>query len=534
MHSRLAISLLAAAVLVGMPTLTEAEEAPQFEHLLAQQPKIERKVVDGLEITNIVIDQSKAGSASSASSKKSAVVKSPPKDGNEGTYPLAGSSKAKKHAVKTIAAPKDGTEGTYPTAKAKSSSNASSDNQFTVRVRPAQGSKNEQTTGVLMPAPVIPAPTVGEPGFQYDNGVLDTIAPNEAQTSVPNTNSNDSTDTKALDNVKLSEGSNSKEGSTPEVAPAKDKALSVPYVPKNVQTVTENTGYPTTELELKALLEDPKLTRITPRYFIDNCMRNAEINKFAKAKVRYNIASVRGANLLLLAFHMPPLSEEGGQAAKAWILDGNKGIRTIDMRDLPVGVYQFCALALDQNNQPVAKPNTDRFMVRYGGLEALVDYNDRRYIMLGAKNDKPSGFADVELADAVAETPLFKIVPTTCVLRPGEHIVLTAEALPTKHEQRVQRIHERYGLNVKNATEAKENGAEPVQAKKKRYLWAISGRGRLEVINDNSAIYYAPKDDTTGAQISCREEGSDNVATASMYVTTMPLGEMPRLEELIP
>jgi len=86
MHSRLAISLLAAAVLVGMPTLTEAEEAHQFEHLLAQQPKIERKVVDGLEITNIVIDQSKAGSTNSASSKKSAVVKSPPKDGNEGRF----------------------------------------------------------------------------------------------------------------------------------------------------------------------------------------------------------------------------------------------------------------------------------------------------------------------------------------------------------------------------------------------------------------------------------------------------------------
>ena len=305
-------------------------------------------------------------------------------------------------------------------------------------------------------------------------------------------------------------------------------------MPKNVQTVTENAGYPTTERELKALLEDPKLTRTTPRYFVDNCMRNAEINKFAKAKVRYDIASVRGANLLLLAFHMPPLPKEGGQAAKAWILDGNKGIRTIDMRDLPVGVYQFCALALDQNNQPTAKPNTDRFMVRYGGLEALVDYNDRRYIMLGAKNDKPSGFADVELADAVAETPLFKIVPATCVLRPGEHIVLTAEALPTKHEQRIQRIHEHYGLKVKNTTDTEENGAEPTQAKKKRYLWAISGRGRLEVINDNSAIYYAPKDDTTGAQISCREEGSDNVATASMYVTTMPLGEMPRLEEFTP
>ncbi len=493
MHSRWTISLLAAA-LVGMPTLAKAEKANQFEYFLAQQPKIERTVVDGLEITNIVIDQSKSNSTSSAPNKKNAVVKSAPKDGNDGTYPLAGSSKAKKHQVKTIAAPKDGTEGTYPTAKTKSSSNVSSDNQFTVKIRPAQGNKNEQTTGVLMPAPAIPALTVGESGFQYDNGVLETS----------------------------------------EVTSAKDKALSVPYVPKNVQTVTENAGYPTTERELKALLEDPKLTRTTPRYFVDNCMRNAEINKFAKAKVRYDIASVRGANLLLLAFHMPPLPKEGGQAAKAWILDGNKGIRTIDMRDLPVGVYQFCALALDQNNQPTAKPNTDRFMVRYGGLEALVDYNDRRYIMLGAKNDKPSGFADVELADAVAETPLFKIVPATCVLRPGEHIVLTAEALPTKHEQRIQRIHEHYGLKVKNTTDTEENGAEPTQAKKKRYLWAISGRGRLEVINDNSAIYYAPKDDTTGAQISCREEGSDNVATASMYVTTMPLGEMPRLEEFTP
>lgn len=533
MHSRWTISLLAAA-LVGMPTLAKAEKANQFEYFLAQQPKIERTVVDGLEITNIVIDQSKSNSTSSAPNKKNAVVKSAPKDGNEGTYPLAGSSKAKKHQVKTIAAPKDGTEGTYPTAKTKSSSNVSSDNQFTVKIRPAQGNKNEQTTGVLMPAPAIPALTVGESGFQYDNGVLDTTAPNEAQTPVSNENFNHPTATKALDNSELSEGNSSKESSTSEVTSAKDKALSVPYVPKNVQTVTENAGYPTTERELKALLEDPKLTRTTPRYFVDNCMRNAEINKFAKAKVRYDIASVRGANLLLLAFHMPPLPKEGGQAAKAWILDGNKGIRTIDMRDLPVGVYQFCALALDQNNQPTAKPNTDRFMVRYGGLEALVDYNDRRYIMLGAKNDKPSGFADVELADAVAETPLFKIVPATCVLRPGEHIVLTAEALPTKHEQRIQRIHEHYGLKVKNTTDTEENGAEPTQAKKKRYLWAISGRGRLEVINDNSAIYYAPKDDTTGAQISCREEGSDNVATASMYVTTMPLGEMPRLEEFTP
>ena len=89
MHSRWTISLLA-AVLVGMPTLAKAEKANQFEYFLAQQPKIERTVVDGLEITNIVIDQSKSNSTSSAPNKKNAVVKSAPKDGNEGTYPLAG------------------------------------------------------------------------------------------------------------------------------------------------------------------------------------------------------------------------------------------------------------------------------------------------------------------------------------------------------------------------------------------------------------------------------------------------------------
>ncbi len=537
MHSRWAVSLLV-AILAGIPTIADAEEVRQSEHFLAQQPKIERTVVDGLEVTNIVIDQSKAGSTSLESrtvNKKGTIIKSPPKDGNEGTYPLAGSSKAKKHKVQTIAPPKDGTEGSYPVAKTKTKSNnaPSSDGQFTVKIRPAPGNKTEQNTGVLMPAPAIPAPTIGEPGFQYDNGVLDTATPDKAQTPVESASSSQ-LDNNGSDSSKLPEGNNLKEAASQEVTQSKDKALSVPYVPKNVQTVTENTNYPTTDQELKALFENPELRRTTPRYFIDNCVRNAEINKFAKAKVRYNIATVGGANLLLLAFHMPPLPEERGQAAKAWILDGNKGIRTIDMRDLPVGVYQFCALALDQNNQPVAKPNTDRFMVRYGGLEALVDYNDRRYIMLGAKNDKPSGFADVELADAVAETPLFKIVPNTCVLRPGEHITLTAEALPTKHEQRIKRIHERYGLNTKSAADTEENGTAPVQNKKKRYLWAIAGRGRLEVINDNSAIYYAPKDDTTGAQISCREEGSDNVATASMYVTTMPLGEMPRLEEFMP
>ncbi len=537
MHSRWTVSLLV-AILAGIPTVANAEEAHQLEHFLAQQPKIERTVVDGLEVTNIVIDQSKAGSANlkgSATNNKGNAVKSPPKDGNEGTYPLAGSSKTKEHKVKTIAPPKDGTEGSYPVARTKTKSNntPSSDGQFTVKIRPAQGSQTEQNTGVLMPAPAIPAPTIGEPGFQYDSGVLDTVTPAEAQKSVESQNSSKLSNNET-NGGKLTGGNNLGEAATQEVAQPKDKALSVPYVPKNVQTVTENTDYPTTDQEIKALFENPELTRTTPRYFIDNCVRNAEINKFAKAKVRYNIAPVRGSNLLLLAFHMPPLPEERGQAAKAWILDGNKGIRTIDMRDLPVGVYQFCALALDQNNRPVAKPNTDRFMVRYGGLEALVDYNDRRYITLGAKNDKPSGFADVELADAVAETPLFKIVPNTCVLRPGEHIVLTAEALPTKHEQRIKRIHERYGLNAKSAADTEENGTASTQAKKKRYLWAIAGRGRLEVINDNSAIYYAPKDDTTGAQISCREEGSDNVATASMYVTTMPLGEMPRLEEFMP
>lgn len=539
MHSRWAVSLLV-AVLVGIPTLANAKEAPQCEALLAQQPKIERSVVDGLEITNIVLDQSKSNAASSksaASSKKSSVVKAPPKDGNEGTYPTAGASKTKKHTVKTIPAPKDGTEGTYPIAQTKSGNNTSADGQFTAKVRSAQENKTkaEQPTGVLMPSPAIPAPTVGEPGFQYDSGVLDTVTPNEASPSAENVNF-DNSGSAVPTGSNIFEENGSKGGATQEKTSSKDKVLSVPYVPKNVQTVTEYAGYPTTDQEIKALLENPELTRITPRYFVDNCMRNAEINKFAKAKVRYNVASVKGAKLLLLAFHMPPLPEEQGQAAKAWVLDGSNGIRTIDMRDLPVGVYQFCALALDKNNQPTAKPNADRFMVRYGGLDALVDYNDRRYIMLGTRNDKPSSFADVELADAVAETPLFKIVPTTCVLRPGEHIVLTAEALPTKHEQRLQRIHERYGLKAKNDTDSgsKESGAVSAPIKKKRYLWAIAGRGRLEVINDNSAIYYAPQDDTTGAQISCREEGSDNVATASMYVTTMPLGEMPRLEEFKP
>lgn len=534
MYSRWAVSLLAVMV-VGTPILVNAQEAHQFEHFLAQQPKIERKVVDGLEITNIVIDQSQSGSAgtkSSKSDKKSTLKKTSPQNNNKGTYPSAGASKAKNHQVKTIPAPKDGTEGSYPTAKVKpKSNNSSAENQFTVQIRPAPGNKTEQTTGVLMPAPAIPAPTIGEPGFQYDSGVLDTATPDESQNPAESSKPGNS-DSTISDTKQPPEDNGSRREVAPEKIPPKDKVLSVPYVPKNVQTVVGNTGYPTTIQELKTLLEDPKLTRLTPRYFIDNCMRNAEINKFAKVKVRYNVAPVRGANLLLLAFHMPPLPEEDGQAAKAWILDGNQGIRTIDMRDLPVGVYQFFALALDQNNQPAAKPNMDRFMVRYGGLEALVDYNDRRYILLGAKNDKPAGFADVKLADAVAETPLFKIVPTTCVLRPGDHIVLTAEALPTKHEQRIERIHERYGL--KNKATSEGNGTTSGPTKKKRYLWAISGRGRLEVINDNSAIYYAPKDDATGAQISCREEGSDNVVTASMYVTTMPLGEMPRLEEFMP
>lgn len=531
MRSYWAVSLFA-TVLAGMPLISNAKDGnSECALFLAQQPKIERSIVDGLEVTNIVIDQSKGNNvnskASSTKNKSNSVVKAPPKDGNEGTYPTAGSSKNKKHVVKDIPAPKDGTEGTYPTANLKPKSVTTSGDQFTIKIQPNSGSSVEKPNESQNSAVTTSVPKIGEPGFKYDSGILDDVKLDK-ETQLENSDvPGKSNQLDSLTSEKNIQQKASSESSVPE-----NKVLSVPYVPKDVQTVVGNINYPTTEQELKALIENSQLTKITPRYFIDNCVRNAEINKLAKAKVRYNATSVGGSKLLLLAFHMPPLPEENGKAAKAWILDGAQGIRTIDMRDLPVGVYQFCALALNKNNQPTAKPNTDRFMVRYGGLEALVDYNDRRYLTQGSKSDKPEGFAELELADTIAETPLFKLVPATCVLRPGEHIVLTAEALPTQHERRIKRIHERYGLQAKESTQAEGAGLET--SKKKRYVWAISGHGRLEVVNDNSAIYYAPNYDTTGAQISCREEGSDNVVTASMYVTTMPLGEMPRLEEFKP
>ncbi|MGM9997839.1 MAG: hypothetical protein ACI38Q_00315 [Candidatus Bruticola sp.] len=524
----------------------KADENGAHNVYLSQQTTIKRSVTeDGREVTDITIEQSagqtESGNKAAAAKGKSGydAVKGPPKDGNEGTYPTA-SSAAKRSGtfrVKDIHAPKDGNEGTYPQyrpqkAKAADSVKLGSEEvRFKLGVKPSSAnSESDQPTGVVMPAPSIPAPSLGDPNFKYDSGVLTEPEPSGQESGVRTVVNSDSQE----HSLPLGSSPNNDNVLNENGVKAVPRALSVPFVPKNVQTVTGSSNYPVSDQELKELLQDSSLVKTTPRYFIDNCAKNAEINKYAKAKVRYNVSSVKGDKLLLLAFHMPQLPDDRGRAAKAWILDGPQGIRTIDMRDLPTGVYQICSLSLNKDNIPTAKPNLDRFMVRYGGLEALADYEDRRCLLTGRIAAKPAGFADLELADAASEVPLFKIVPSSCVLRPGEHIVLTAEALPDRKERQLKRIHERYGLNGSEFKEPSQADQAGESKQKKRYVWAIDGRGRLEVVSDNSAVYYAPSYDTTGAQIICREEGSDNTATASVYVTTMPIGEMPRLEDIVP
>ncbi|MGM9991750.1 MAG: hypothetical protein ACI376_02730 [Candidatus Bruticola sp.] len=518
---------LLAYIMSSMWAVTaEAEEGGTKQVDLSQHTVIKHSVnEDGIEVTDIVINQSSGDAAetdsAAAETRDSEAVKRGPK--NRVAYPKASYTKQRSETfrVKDIQAPKDGNEGTYPEARPQKVK--AEEVHFKLGAKNSSASpESEQPTGVVMPAPSVPAPSLGDPNFKYDNGVLTEVAPSESDRH------NNWSPEEQLTEMPVNSVPKENASQTGQ------KALSVPFVPKNVQTVTKNSSYPLSDQELKELWQDSSLVKTTPRYFIDNCAKNAEINKYAKAKVRYNINSVKGDKLLLLAFHMPQLPDDRGKAAKAWILEGSQGIRTIDMRDLPTGVYQICSLSLDKNNLPTAKPNLDRFMVRYGGMEALVDYEDRRCLLTGRLSAKPAGFADLELADAVAETPLFKVVPASCVLRPGEHIILTAEALPGKTEQQIKRIHERYGVNGSKFQDYEQKEQNREAERKKRYLWSIDGKGRLEVISDNSAIYYAPSFDATGAQIICREAESGNTVTSSVYVTTMPIGEMPRLEDIVP
>ena len=448
-----------------------------------------------------------------------------PKSGHyEGSksYPKAGEYGKKsgaKPASTTEPAPKKkaSKSATTDTATSTSAPKASPGNgQYTKNISVAEPTAEQQDNSGADPVedfyePVSPLlPVTDSQGRQYDSGILGDPAPSVTH--------------QVTDAVQNQE-------TTAEVAPSSEpvktssssgKRLSVPYTPKNVRVVTGVPGYLQNMSSLNNAFNDSNLSWITPRYFLDSQSRSLYIEKFAKIHVRYDVRPVRGSGLLLWAFHIPELPGEGDQAEKVWYLEGANGIRTIDMRELRTGIYRFCAAASDEVGNLVAKPYLDNFFVYYGGMEANVDYKDRMRVLRGDQT-KPQGFSALEPFKVDTSMPLFKIVPSTCVLKPGEKIELSIDTVQAGRENAIRRVHSRY--NLPEGDKAQER--TPLVAPRKSFKWGMEGKGKLEVTGQRTAVYYAPSMDNTGARIYCQEKDDKNVMTATIYVTTLPIGELP-------
>ncbi len=495
--------LMGVSFLPGMSEPLGAQAAsPSVTHQTERQGEVVVHKIVGRPAEKRDYPQASPGQVPQKS--RSLKVVAPPKDGNEGTYPTYKPEKKKSAPRKVVAPPKDGNEGTYPTYKPRPPKKS------TAPVAPSQ--------------PPLPAPAPAPAPAPLPAPSLDGAPTSPQATPAPEQG------VRQILEVKAPEAK--EEPPSPKVDTT--RPVSLPFRPKDVQ-VLEKAGEPLlwTHSQILQLQQSSALRAATPSYFLDNSQGNIEIPEFRRLKVRYNLRRLGAQNLLLLAYHLPFLPSEGQRAARGWILKGESGIKSIDLRGLPTGVYKVVAVALNGSYQPVAKPNLDRMNISYGGQEALIDYQDRQTIL--TKGRAPAmGFQEIEVADPVAELPLYKIVPATSVLKPGEKIVLSVELLPTSQERRRQRIHARYGSQALKESEEKNSAAPQKPEGPRRFHWEMVGHGRLQVISDTSAIYYAPTFDMTGAEIRCWEEGTDNVVTASMFVTTMPIGEMPSLKELAP
>lgn len=341
------------------------------------------------------------------------------------------------------------------------------------------------------------------------------------------------------------EASPAPEESKPEVkeAPKKPKVMSVPYHPRNIRIVTNEDGsLPVSMQELLDLSSSKKLHSVTPSFFLNNNQRLLELPSKAKMKLRFDIRPLRVKKLLLTAFHIPYLKSEGDRAAKAWVVNGDSGIFNIDLYDMHPGVYSFCAVALNDDETPAARPSLDIINVCYGGPDAKTDYEDRRKIVLNGTS-VPMGFSKLKPEDTVKAVSLFKVLPAACVLKPGEDIELKVEMITTAEERRQEAIHERYRriaaagkgaseAEVLQAAAAAEEAKRELENKrsKRRFLWSMYGKGTLKVTGNLTAVYYAPQEDMTGAEIRCWQEGDDNVVTVPIYVTTIPIGEIPTIK----
>lgn len=544
---------------------------------------------DGNEGTYPTYKGGKKQSGASASGKNAKALK-PPKDGNEGTYPTykgskkAGGASASGKSAKAAQPAGDG-KGAYPTyqgPKKAGGSAASEKSPKPVRTSEEGGADSSAAGGQRRAAegpaaePVINAPEFSLPvnqsagdGSGAFNGAeaAGSGAPAEAAGASPfeaggsgafNVGGRDASPA-AAPGESLEENADSRraaetaapslnpsvkaEGTagSPDASADKQRIGSVPFVSKRVAVLTpqeaRDLGLPVTKEAVLELYRRRDFTCKTPDYTLNQSRLNVEIAKRGKLRVACDLRQINAKALLLAAFHMPMLPGEE-EASRIWLLKTDSTYNIIDMGELDVGVYQFLAVALDESCQPAASPNLQRMMLSYGFKEALLDYKDRQYLLYGDMS-KPAAFGDIESADAAAkEVPLFKIVPSTCVLKPGKKVELKAERLLSYEQRRLNRINRRYGNQADNAAAvgSVENGKPKAEkdgkAKPKRFCWSMYGQGKLVPVSDDSAVYYAPNIDNTGAEISCWEEGDDSVVTATIYVTTLPIGEMPGLEQL--
>ncbi|MBQ7502744.1 hypothetical protein IJT93_08570 [bacterium] len=509
---------------------------------------------DGNEGTYPTFKSAKKQSGSSAAKGLKPLL--PPKDGNEGTYPTykKGSGKQEKASdrsggKKACSPPKDGNEGTYPTHKSVKQAEASgkaaenkslrSSAEGGGGVSPVGGDVNREAGGPDNAAAAEseaaevrsdPGGESGEPAAAVESEAGINFGGNETEAPAV---------TAPEEGAAVSSGSSAAEKAqgASENSPAPKKVGSVPFVHKNVSVLTAeeafSLGLPVTKDEVLQLYKRHDFTLKTPDYTLNGSRLNVEIGKRGKLRVSCDLRQIKAKALLLAAFHMPMLPGEE-QAERIWLIKSDSPYSVVDMGELEVGVYQFLAVALDGEYKPAARPNLQRMMLSYGYKEALIDYKDRQFLLYGDIS-KPAAFGEIEIADAAKELPLFKVVPATCVLKPGEKIELTAERLLSHEQRRLNRINKRYGgqderSSAKTEEQAKSSGKSG-KTKPKRFCWSMYGQGRLVPVGDNKAVYYAPNFDAAGAEISCWEEGDEAVVNAHIYVTTLPIGEIPSLEK---